>query len=48
MGRKKEKEAHSPFQVANYGVQINSNGKPSTPSTSYPPNTPCSMRPEFG
>src|SRR6185437_5654079 len=48
--REKEikREAHSPFQVANYGVQINPNGKPSIPSTPYPPKTPCSMRPEFG
>jgi len=46
--REKKKEANSPFQVANYGVQINSNGKPSTPSTPYPPKTPCSVRPGFG
>ena len=45
---KRKREVHSPFQVANYEVQINSNGKPPTPSTSYPPKTPCSMRPEFG
>ena len=45
---KKKREAYSPFQVANYGVQINSNGKPSTPSTSYLPKTPCSMKPGFG
>jgi hypothetical protein len=42
---RKKREAHSPFQVANYGVQISSNGKP---STSYPPKTPCSMKPRFG
>jgi hypothetical protein len=45
---KRKREAHSPFQVANNGVQISSNGKPSTPSTSYPLNTRCSMRPGFG
>ena len=44
-GRKKEKEAHCPFQVANYGVQINSNGMPSTP---YPQKIPSSMRLGFG
>ena len=42
----RKREVHSPFQVANYGVQIN--GKPSFPSTPYPPKTPCSMRPGFG
>ena len=36
---KRKREAHSPFHVANYGVPINSNGMPSTSSTSYPLNT---------
>ena len=44
--KEKKREVHSPFQVANYGVQIN--GKPSIPSIPYPPKTPCSMRPGFG
>jgi hypothetical protein len=44
----KKREAHSLVQVAYYGVQINPNGRPSIPSTPYPPKTPCSMRPEFG
>ena len=30
--KRKKRKAHSQFQVANYGVQINSNGKPSTSS----------------
>ena len=46
--REREREAHSPFQVANYGVQINPNERPSISSTPYPPKTPCSMRPGFG
>jgi len=44
--RERKREAHSPFQVANYGVQIN--GKPFIPSIPYPPKTPCSMRLGFG
>jgi hypothetical protein len=36
------KKKRSPLSIssANYGVQINSNGKPSIPSTPYPPKNP--------
>ena len=48
--RRERKKKRSPLSIssANYGVQINSNGKPFISSTPYPPKTPCSMRPGFG